>query len=161
MLTLASLSSCSILQSVPIRHSGTLRTPRRIFCPFIREGRTRSTGVNFTGVKETRASARRIPRDEITWRLYIDRPRGRSSIYLIMVNESPPRWCGYTGTIAAIWEAFRNAREQASYARRYGRYVEKEHSLIPIHSLRQAHARTAINSMNARPRLKFRSRDVR
>lgn len=62
-----------------------------------------------------------------------------------------PQSYGYTGTIAAIWEAFRNAHERAmlcaSYARRYGspvRYVGKEHSLIPIHSLRRAHTHPCV-----------------
>lgn len=59
-----------------------------------------------------------------------------------------PRWCGYTGTIAAIWEAFRNA----SYAWRYGspvRYVEKEHSLI-CHSLAKASTRTHSDKFDRR-----------
>jgi len=62
-----------------------------------------------------------------------------------------PQSCGYTGTIAAIWEAFRNAhervmRELCAAIRPLVRYVGKEHSLIPIHSLRRAYTHPCVRT---------------
>jgi len=104
-------------------------TAGRMGSPLGHRRRGRRTGALISDKRN--ANARRIPADEITRRLYIDRSRDRSSIYLITVNESPPP--------PAIWEPLRKPRDEmragdAFYARRRGRFS--------IHAPRaRAHAR--------------------
>lgn len=113
----------------------------------------RNCALIFVRAKETCERARahgaaRIPRDEITAAAAIYRSTGRSSIYLIMVNESP-RGGGRTGTTATIWEKLLETRA-ASYTRCgspcaryvYVRTYVPEAASIPIHFREaDAHAR--------------------
>lgn len=106
--------------------------------------------VNFRP-SEGNASAARIPRDEIT-AVAIYRSTGRSSIYLIMVNESP-RGGGCTGTTATIWEKLLETRGEL-YARAMRfcalRTYRPEAASIPIHFRGgRTHSKTT-NSRRAR-----------